>query len=137
MTDETYDPVPDLATLLTAASNYSRPTGLSSGTGAAALARLQEHLGLEPPVSHDTAEDAIRAALEPGLEYERHQLPESPCLSCGGGFQQGARAWAMVWDGERYWLQVRYVLTMPLGPYHTGCIGQSLNERNAPQPEKP
>lgn len=55
---------------------------------------------------------------------------EWTCPRCGGGFQAGSRAWGIVWDGEQYWLQVRYVITMPLGPYHTGCIGATLNERN-------
>jgi hypothetical protein len=61
--NETYDPVPDLARLLTAALHYSRPAGLSSGAGAAALARLRENLDLEPPVTADITAAAIRAAL--------------------------------------------------------------------------
>jgi hypothetical protein len=108
-------------------------------TPARLAARFAEEAGIQ--VVMTTGGNAVLAPQDAAALLDLAQgfqpVPagnEWTCPSCGGGFQAGSRAWAAVWDGERYWLQVRYVITMPLGPYHTGCIGAALNERNRPAP---
>lgn len=57
-------------------------------------------------------------------------LLNQPCRACGNTFHEIENQWAIVWDGEK-WCMIRWVLTMPLGPYHGGsCIGPELSSRN-------
>lgn len=53
------------------------------------------------------------------------------CEGCRKEISPDSTSWAIVWDGEK-WCRVHYVITMPLGPYHTDCILTELNRRNTP-----
>ena len=117
----------------TAAELAAAPDELAAPDGLAA--RFAAEAGIQ--VTTTTGGNVVLAPADAGVLLDLSQgfqpVPagnERTCQRCGGGFQAGSRAWAIVWDGERYWLQVRYVITMPLGPYHTGCIGAAVNERN-------
>lgn len=58
------------------------------------------------------------------------RLLHQPCKACGETFDELMNQWAIVWDGEK-WIMIRWVLTMPLGPYHGGrCIQPELAWRN-------
>lgn len=85
--------------------------------------------GSRTPVQLPGAEGPRPGAGAEVIDYE--------CIGgCGGPPVSAGRARAVVWDGEKYCM-VRYVLTMPLGPYCVSCIGRELDHLNAAGAQRP